>query len=119
MQENHINVNDLVQKDEQGNMYIPYTVSVRLINGRFLKAVAKIEYANMVIADIGIFERFGRLSIQFPSKDFEDRNGKKKSIAVAFPNVPETSRELNRGIMQAYKEQCEQEYGKRVAQLSE
>lgn len=119
MQENRININDLVQTDEDGNSYIPYNVSIRLVNGRTLKAVAKVEYANIVIADIWILERYGRISIQFPSKEFEEKSGRKKVISIAFPNVPETSKELNRGIMQAYKEKCEETYAKRASEVAE
>lgn len=115
MQDNRIKVNDLIEIDENGDQYIPYNVSIRLVNGRSLRAVAKVEFANIVIADIGIFEHYGRISIQFPSKEFDDKNGRRRFISVAFPNKPELSRELNRGIKQAYKEKCEEDYAKRIA----
>lgn len=118
MQENRININDLVQTDEEGNYYLPYKVSIRLVNGRSLKAVAKVEYANIVIADIWILERYGRTSIQFPSKEFGEKDSKKRIISIAFPSVPELSKELNRGIMQAYKDKCEEEYAQRISKVT-
>jgi len=115
MSENRINVTDLIQTDEDGNSYIPYKVDIRLVNARSLRAIAKVEYAHTVIADISIIEHYGRISIQFPSKEFTTRDGEKKFTSVAFPSKPEVSRELNRGIMQAYKDKCQEEYLRRIS----
>ena len=111
-----ININDLVIQDEDGNCFLPYTIDVRLINGKVLKALARIEYGHLVIADIAILDKHGRTIIQYPQKEFEDKKtGEMKSATIAFPNHPETSKAFNRGILQVYKDMCEIEYFKRVS----
>lgn len=81
-----INVSDLLKKDSHGNMCIPYQVDIRLFNGKELKAFAKVTYGHIVINDICILQRFGRITIVYPSKRLSKRNGKDVFVSVAFPN---------------------------------
>lgn len=112
-----IQVDDVLVTDSEGNHFIPYNVSIRLVNGRVLKGVAKVEYAHMVIADIAILETRGRTVIRFPSTRFEDKKtGEQRTATVAFPAQIDVSKAFNQGIMKAYKEQCSLEYLKRVAE---
>lgn len=112
-----INVSDLLKKDSHGNMCIPYQVDIRLFNGKELKAFAKVTYGHIVINDICILQRFGRITIVYPSKRLNKRNGKDVFVSVAFPNSPEASKELNRGIMQAYKIACQKDTDERISSI--
>lgn len=115
--DNLIKVDDVLVTDENGEHYIPYGVSIRLINGRNLKAFAKVEYAHMVISDIAILDRRGRISIDFPSTTFTDkRTGEERTVSVAFPARKDVSQAFNQGILKAYKEKCGLEYLKRVSE---
>lgn len=97
--------NEFVSKDDQGNVYIPFTVSIRLINRIHLKAVARVQYAGIIIDDIRvIMNRRGSLTIDFPSRAINSRNGERRYVNDAFPCVPEVSRAFNTAVMLAYQE---------------
>lgn len=118
--DNLIPIDDILVTDEDGNHLLPYQVSIRLVNGRVLKGVAKIEFAHMVIADIAIIEKRGRTLIKFPSTTFEDKNtGEERTATVAFPAQVDVSKAFNQGILKAYKEKCSLEYLKRVSESAE
>ena len=105
-----IDVTKIAQVSEDGKVSIPYTVSIRLVHSKSLKAVAKIEYAGVIINDIYIIDKFGRISIRFPYKIFEDKKtGQSKRATVASPSIPNISREFNQAIVEAYSEACEKE----------
>lgn len=103
-------VTKLVEVAKDGKVTIPYTVSLRLVHSKFLKAVVKIDYAGIIINDIYIINRQGRIEIRYPDKQFEDKKtGKQKRVTVVFPRTPELSREFNQAILKAYTEACEEE----------
>lgn len=119
VKENLISVDDVLVTDEDGNHYIPYKVNIRLVNGRVLKGIARIEYAHMVIADIAIIEKRGRTLIKFPSTTFTDKKtGDERTATVAFPAQIDVSKAFNQGILKAYKEQCSLEYLRRIAETA-
>lgn len=105
-----IDVTKIAQISEDGKVTIPYTVSIRLVHSRFLKAVVKINYAGVIINDIHIIDRYGKIEIRFPDKQFDDKKtGKRKKTTVAFPCTPEVSRDFNQAILKVYTEACEEE----------
>lgn len=104
-----LNVNDFVIKDDEGNVSIPYTVSIRLINKYNLKAVARIQYAGIIIDDIRVIaNRRGTFTIDFPSRAIKTKDGDTKFVHDAFPCVPDVSRAFNAAILSAYQEAVEE-----------
>lgn len=102
--ENNVKLTNAIINDK-GEVSVPCKISIRFINHQVLKAVAKLEYAGFIINDIRITERFGRTTITFPS-NFIERNGHKRTVAVAFPAERELSKYFNHIILNAYTEAC-------------
>ena len=76
--------------------------SIILVNGRFLRAIARLEYMGITLDDIFVTERKGELKIEYPKKSYTRKDGTVKSSSIAFPNVRELSTKLNYIIQQEY-----------------
>ena len=99
-----IAINDpSITVDQNGTTNIEVDVQVRILNKRSLKAVVKLTYAGIVINDIKILERRGKIDIVFPQKPFV-YNGIERQISVAFPGVSNLSSQFNHVILKAYGE---------------
>ena len=76
--------------------------SIRLVNGRILRAIAKLEYMGITINDIRVTERRGELKIDYPKNTFVSKDGKEKSSSIVFPNMRELGNKFNHIIQQEY-----------------
>ncbi len=114
--ENIVKVQDAIVNNSE--VEIPYKITVRLLNKKHLKAVAKLEFAGFIIADIKIIESNNRTIVEYPSKEFVTSEGETKKTSVCFPSNKNTSRFFNKAILTAYTDACFEQNGQHFVSLA-
>ena len=76
--------------------------NIILVNRKFLRGIAKLDYMGITLDDILVTERRGELKIEYPKKRYKRKDGTEKSSSIVFPNVRELSSKFNYIIQQEY-----------------
>lgn len=87
-----------------GDKELPIEVTINMIGRRQLKAVVGLSYAGVRLNDIRIFDDlFGNTLVEFPTREFTNKQGETKNVAVFYP-VGEYKTAINNVILECYKD---------------
>lgn len=87
-----------------GDKEMPIEVTINMIGRRQLKAVVGLSYAGVRLNDIRIFDDlFGNTLVEFPTREFTNKQGETKNVAVFYP-VGEYKTAINNVILECYKD---------------